>query len=159
MPVVVQFLWTQHKYRLVTIFIVLDDRKRGKSLTKTYTVSKNTTIISLQLIDNGKGCISLEIVKLIPNFTLLKARSLVWQHILRDVSQKLMEDIIKRNKIDELRRVLFVNSFDILQDALRNITHFGSIFPETIKILYKCLSCWSSHLGYLRTKVVTLLAT
>ena len=61
-PVVVEFLGTKHKYRLIAVLVILDDRKSGEGFTETYGVGKDAAVILLEFIDDGKCSIFLKII-------------------------------------------------------------------------------------------------
>lgn len=57
----------------------------------------------------------------IPDLRLLEAGRLIGKNILRNVVQKLIEDIIERIKIDEVRRILPICRRNALDDVIRDI--------------------------------------
>ena len=50
--------------------------------------------LSAKLVEDGQSRIALEVIEFVPNLRTLEACRLVGQHILRDVLQELIEDII-----------------------------------------------------------------
>ena len=100
-PVVIELLRTKYQHRLIAVLIILDDRKSCKGLTQTYTIGKDTTVVLLQLIDDGKASIFLEVIELIPNLAFLESSSLFGQIVFGEVIQELTEYIVKCNEIEE----------------------------------------------------------
>ena len=80
-PVLRELLWAEDKYVLIPAFVIFDDRKRSESFTKTDTVRQNAAVILLQLIDDSKSSILLEIVELIPDHAVLESGRFIWQDI------------------------------------------------------------------------------
>ena len=80
-PVVKQFLRAQNENRLVAVFVILNDRKSGERLAKTYAVGKNAAVKLLQLVDDSESGIALEVVKFIPDNARLEAGCLIRQHV------------------------------------------------------------------------------
>ena len=80
-PVFREFFGTKYKHIFVPAFLIFDDRKRSESFTKTDTVRQNAAVILLQLIDDSKSSILLEIVELIPDHAVLESGRFIWQDI------------------------------------------------------------------------------
>jgi len=74
-PVVVELLGTKHKYRLVAVLIILDNRKCRDGLTETYGVGKDAAIILFKFVDESKCSIFLEVVEFVPDDAILESRS------------------------------------------------------------------------------------
>ena len=117
-PVVRQLFGTKHQNRLVFIFVVFDNCKCSKGFTKTNRVSENATVKLFKLADNSKNGISLEVIEHAPNFRFLKSGCFIGKHVFRNVFQELVEYIVQRYKVQELRRVLVVCSRDVFNDLL-----------------------------------------
>ena len=94
-PVVVEFFGTKHKYRLVAVLVILDNRKCREGLTETYGIGKDAAIILFELIDDSKCSIFLEVVEFVPDDAILESRSLIGQNVLADIFKKLVEDIVE----------------------------------------------------------------
>ena len=62
-----QLLRAQDKNGLVSVLIILNDRKSGECLAETYGVGKDAAVESFQLIDDGECRITLEIVEFVPD--------------------------------------------------------------------------------------------
>ena len=80
-PVVKQFLRAKNENRFVAVFVILNDRKSGERLAKTYAVGKNTAVKLFQLVDDSESGIALEVVKFIPDNARLEAGCLIRQHV------------------------------------------------------------------------------
>ena len=132
-PVVVQLLGTKDKHALVPVLIVLDNGKSRESLTKSNGVSKYAAIVLLQLVDDGKGCITLEVIELVPNDAVLEARALIGQHILGDVLQELVEDIVQRDEVDVFRCILVIDGINVVEDTLSDIGEMFVIIPLLVE--------------------------
>ena len=139
-PVLIEFFRAEHQYALIAVLVILDDRNCRKGLTQTDRVSQDTTIIGLQLVDDGQSRILLEVIELIPYLRTFETRSLIGQHILADILQELIEDIIERDEIDEVWRVLTINIFDVLYDSIRHVGQLFPIHPQVIEILQVCIT-------------------
>ena len=129
-PVVCQFFRAKDQYTLVAFFIIFYDRQRRKSLAQTNAVSKNTSIVLFQFIDDRKDGIFLEIIEFVPNKAVFETNRLIGQYIFGNIFQKLIENVVKRDKINELRGVFPVSHRNIIYDLLGNILHFSGIIPK-----------------------------
>ena len=128
-PVFGQLLRTKHKDIFVSAFIVFDHCEGSESLTKSDAVSQDAAVILFQLIDNGKCSILLKIEQLIPYHAILKASGFIRQNILRDIFQKLIEDVVERHKIDEFRCIFLINCGNHFNDFLCHISKLFFICP------------------------------
>ena len=84
-PVLIELLGTKHQYSAIAALKVFDDAQGCECLSKTYAISQNTTIIFLQLIDDGQCCIALEVVEFVPDGRVLETCCLLRQFVLADV--------------------------------------------------------------------------
>ena len=134
-PVVVQLLGAKHQHILVTIFVILDHRKRRESLAKTHAIGENATVVFFQFVDDGKGCIFLEIVKLFPNGTFLETRRRIRQNIFADVVQEFMENIVERYKVNEVRRIFLIDGSDAIHDRLGHFFKLRFIKPTFVELV------------------------
>ena len=114
-PVIIEFLRTEHKHRLVSVLVVFDNAQSSKGLTQTYRVSKDAAIVLFKFVDDGKGSILLEVIKFVPDDTVLKTSSLIGQYIFIDVIKEFIEYVVKRDEVDELRSILIIDRFNVLQ--------------------------------------------
>ena len=97
-PVSRELLRAQYEDSFVAVFIILDHRKSREGLTETDAVSENTTVVFFQLIDDCETSLTLEVIQHLPDLALLEAGGFVGQHILGNVFQKLVEDIVQTPK-------------------------------------------------------------
>ena len=132
-PVVGQLLGAENQNVLVPILVILNNRQSREGLTETDTISQDAAIELFQLIDDCQGCIFLIVKEQIPNLALLKAGSLIGQHIFRDVFQELVENVVKGKEVDEVGAVFVVGSGNGVYDFLRYFLHTGRIIPEGFK--------------------------
>ena len=137
-PVIRQLLWAKHKDGLVAVFIVFNNSKRSKCFTKTDAVRKDTAIVFFKFVDDCESCISLEVIEHPPNLAFLETCRFVGQNIFRHIFQKLIEDIIKSDEVNKVRRILIISSSDtvnyLVSDDLKHLT----VIPNFIKIREKC---------------------
>src|SRR5688572_24202730 len=103
-PIVRELLWTEHENRAIAQFVVLNDRERRESLSEAHTVRQDAAVVGLELIDDPGGRVTLEVKQLFPDEAVEVARSVVGQHIRRDVLQELAEDVVEHQEVDLLRR-------------------------------------------------------
>jgi hypothetical protein len=90
-PILGELLRAQHEHGLVAQLVVLDDGKRGERLSQTNGVGEDAAVVGLQLVDDARRCVALEVVEALPNLRLLVARAIVRQHILVDVIEEVRE--------------------------------------------------------------------
>ena len=133
-PVVCQFLGAEHKDGLVSVFVVFNNGKCGKGFTKTNTVCKDTAVELLKFVYDSKSGISLEVIEHPPNLAFLKTGRFVGQNIFGHIFQKLIEDVIERHEIDEIRRVLVIcggNAVDhLVGDNLKHL----AVIPYLVEV-------------------------
>ena len=134
-PVVVQLLGAKHQHILVTIFVILDHRKRRESLAKTHAIGENATVVFFQFVDDGKGRIFLEVVKLLPNGTFLKARRRIRQNIFADIVQEFMENIVERYKVNEVGRIFFIDRSNAIHDRLGHFFKLRFVEPTLVELV------------------------
>ena len=94
-PVLRQLFRTENEDILIATLVVFDNSKRSESLAKTNAVRKNAAVVLFQFIDNSKGGIFLKVEQLVPNNAVLKACSLIWKNILRNILQKFAENVVR----------------------------------------------------------------
>ena len=134
-PVVVEFLGTKHKYRLVAVLVILDNRKCREGFTETYGVGKDASIILFEFIDDGKCSIFLEIVELVPDDTVLESCSLIWQNVFADIFKKFIKNIIESNKVYKFWSILTIYVFNVLNDGFCHISEILSVLPKFVEVL------------------------
>mgnify|MGYP007067781805 CR=1 FL=1 len=134
-PVVRQLFVAKHQHAQVAVFVIFDDRKRGKGLAQTNAVCQNAAIELLQLADDGKGGILLEGVQLVPDDAFLKAVGVAGQVILADVLQKVPENIVQRKKIEKLRAVFLIGGGDAFQHGVGDILQALLVVPDRVEQL------------------------
>ena len=142
-PVIRKLLRAKHQNTAIAAFKILDYRQRGKSLSKPHAVRQNTAVVFFELVDYRKTSILLEVIELVPDCALLKSCGFFRQDIFADVVQKFPKNIVKRNKINKLRRILRVRACYVFKHLLGNILHNVFILPELLKELQKA----SAHRG------------
>ena len=134
-PVVGQLFGAENQNILVPILIILNNRQSSEGFAETHTISQDAPVELFQLIDNCQGSILLVIKEHIPNLALFEACCLVGQHILRDVFQELIKNVVKGKEVDKVGAVFVVGSGNGVNDFLRHFLHTGSIVPELVKQL------------------------
>ncbi len=157
-PVVMQLLGTKHQHIAVAPLVILDDGKGCEGFTQTHAIGENTTVVFLQLVDDGQGRIALEIIEFVPNYALLEASGLVGQYILADVIEKLIEYIIQRDEVKKLWCVLFIDIGDAVNDLVGDRLKHLAIVPNLLKELEELLRLRVVVAQNHRIGVVTLLS-
>ena len=128
-PVLRELFRTENKHGFVAVLIILNHRKRSKRLAETNAVCQNTAVEFFEFADDGKNRVTLEVIKHSPDFAFLKARCFVRQLVLRNVIKELFENVIERNKIDILRRVLTIRRRDIFDHNIRDLLQHFLVVP------------------------------
>ncbi len=132
-PVLVQFLRAKHQYRLVAQFVILDDSQGSKSLAETHGVGKDATMVFLQLVDASQCRISLKVKKFLPDDAVLESYALIGEHILGDVFQELVEDMVERDEVDVLGRILLIHGLHVFEHTVGDIGELASVCPKFIE--------------------------
>ena len=84
-PVLGELLRAQHENGLVAQLVVLDDRQCGERLPEANGVGEDAAVVGLQLVDDARGRVPLEVVQTLPDLRLLVTGAVVRQHVLVDV--------------------------------------------------------------------------
>ena len=142
-PVFCQLLRAKYKDRFISVFIVFNDSESRESFTKTDTVSQNAAVVLFEFVDNGKRCIFLEVVELIPDFAVLKTCRFVRQYVLRYILQKLTEHVVERDEINQFRRILVISSRNVFQNNISDVLQLFFIVPKRIEDLQVPRREWS----------------
>ena len=133
-PVVRQFLGAKHKNGLVAVFVVFNNGKGGKGFTKTDAIRKDTAVELLKFVYDSKGSILLEVIEHPPNLTFLEAGCFVGQNIFGYIFQELVEDVIERHEIGEIRRVLVICGGDTVDHLIGNDLKHFAVVPYLIEV-------------------------
>ena len=126
-PVVGKALGAEHEHVAVEQLIVLNDREGSERLAQADAVCEDAAVVGLELVDNGKRCVLLEIVEQVPDFALLEAGPLFCKVIHRDVLEELTEDTVERCVVDQLGRVLAIHCGDGVDYRLGNVLKLARI--------------------------------
>ena len=108
-PVVRELLGAKNKNRAIAQFVVLYDSKCSECFTQANTVSKNTSIVCFQLIDDAYSSVLLVVKKLLPYKCILVASSVIWQNVFINIAKKFTENIIKNKKINSFRGIFMID--------------------------------------------------
>ena len=133
-PVVCQLLGAEHKNGLVAVFVVFNNCKCGKGFTKTNAVRKDAAVIFFKFIYDGKGSVLLEVIEHPPNLAFLEASRFVGQNIFGHILQKLIEDVIERHEVDEIRRILVIRGGDAVNNLVSNDLKHLAVIPYLIEV-------------------------
>ena len=134
-PVLGELLRAQHENGLVAQLVVLDDRQCGERLPEANGVGEDAAVVGLQLVDDARGRVPLEVVQTLPDLRLLVTGAVVRQHVLVDVVEKLREQVVEDQEVDPCRRVLRVDGGDVIMHGVSDIAHLLGIVPNLIEQL------------------------
>ena len=158
-PVVRQLLGAKHQNGFVAVFVVFYNRKRSKGFAETDAVCKNTAVVFFQFIDNGKGCIALEIIEHSPDFAFLEAGCLIGENILRYIFQKFAENIVESHKVNEVRRILIIGSRDAVDHLTCDDLKHLAVVPDFIEVSKQSAgkglvlyNCGADYIAFFATK-------
>ena len=87
----------------------------------------------------------MEVVEHVPNLRRLEPRGFVGQHIFADVLQELVEDVVERDEIDEVRCVLAIHILDVFDDGLRHVCEVLLVLPEVVEVLEESVTHGRGH--------------
>ena len=132
-PVLAKLFRAKNENVSVFAFVVFYYGKSREGFTQTNAIGKNTTVVLLQLIDNGKNCIALEVVKHIPYFALFESRSLIWKNIFGNIFKKLIENIVKSDEIDKFGRIFLVCNGYVIKHNVGYVLKTILITPKLLK--------------------------
>ena len=138
-PVLRQLFRAENKHGFVAVLIILYNRESCESLAETDTIRENAAVEFFKLADDCENSVTLEIVEHSPDFALLEARCFVGQLVLRNIIQKLFENVVECDKVNILRRVLAVRSRNVLDYDVRNLLQLLFVVPKLFKELNKVI--------------------
>ena len=138
-PVFPQFLRCQHQHAVIAQLIILDDGQCREGFAQTDTIRNDTAAVFLNLVNGPHHAVTLELIKLVPNQRRLNARLGLDDGFFRQFAQISLKDMIKRDEIDSLRRILLIENFHFREDFFRHILHHSRIVPNTVKNLQNTL--------------------
>ena len=121
LPVVGELLGAEHQNRLVAKLVVLDDRESGEGFSEADAIGQDAAVVGLQLVDQARGGIALEVEELLPDQGVLIARSIVGEHVFIDVFQELPKDVVEHQEVDALGRVLLVHGRNVIAEPCRHV--------------------------------------
>ena len=153
-PVAFELFGAKHKHAFVAVFVVFYDRQCRKRFAEPHAVGKNAAVVAFKLVDDGKSCVFLEVVKLFPDNAFLKAERLVGQFVFGDVLQKFAENVVKRYKVDEFGRVFTIDRRNVFYDDVGYVLELCFVVPNGIECLNVSLVRGASNLW---TKLKALL--
>ena len=126
---------------------------------QSYRIGKDTAVILLQLIDDSKASILLEVVEHPPNLAFLEAGCLVWQNILGHIFQKLAENIVESHKVNEVRRILIIGSRDAVDHLICDDLKHLTVVPDFIEVSKQSAgkglvlyNCGADYIAFFATK-------
>ena len=134
-PVVGEFFGTEDEDIFVARFIILHDGQGGECFAEADRIGEDAAIVLFEIIDDGEGCVALEMIEHVPDFAFFKAGALVGQRVLRYILQKLMEDVVKRGEIDELWRVFVIDCGNTFDELIGDILKARLIVPMRFELI------------------------
>lgn len=87
-----------------------------------------------KFIYDGEGSILLEVIEHHPNFAFLETGRFVGQNIFGHIFQELVENVIKRHKVDEIGRVLVVCGGNAVNYFISNDLKHLAVIPYLIEV-------------------------
>ena len=108
-------------------------------------------------MDYGDCGIFLEIVEFIPDGSFLEPSRFVRQYVFRNIFQKFAEDVVKRHKVDEFRRVFLIDRRNHLDDILGDVVQFRFVIPDRIEHLQELRALRSFKTRYHIHQIVAAL--
>ena len=93
----------------------------GEHDVQADAVRQNAAVVFFQFADDGQNGIALEAIQHPPDFALLETAGLIWKHVFGDVLQELVEYVVERVKVNEIRRVFLISCGNALDDDIGNI--------------------------------------
>ena len=131
-PVVPQALGTQHQHAGVSLLVVLDNGERLVGLAQADAVGDDAALVLLELADGAHHGVLLEVVELVPHGGIREVLHR-GDRVLLGVVEVVPEQVVEREEIDELRRVLAVESLDLRRHPLRHVLDEGGVVPYPVE--------------------------
>src|SRR5699024_2606349 len=80
------------------------------------------------------GCsVSLEVEQLLPDQAVLVTGTVVGQHVLIQVLQELVEDVVEHQEVDPLRCILLIDRGDVIAESGGHVLKFLRIAPDLLE--------------------------
>lgn len=132
-PVVGQLLGTQHQNGLVPQLVVLDHSQCSEGLAQAHAVGQDAAAVGFQLVDDACGRVSLVVEELLPDQRVLVAGAVVGEHVLVDLIQELVEDVVEHQEVDALGRVLLVHRGDVFANLRGHVLQLFGVIPNLVE--------------------------
>ena len=131
-PVVPQALRAQQQHAGVPLLVVFDHGERLVGLAQAHAVGDDAALVLLELADGAHHGVLLEVVELVPHDGVREVLHR-GHRILLDVVEVVPEQVVEREEVDELRRVLAVERLDLRRNPLRHVLDEGGIVPYPVE--------------------------
>ena len=132
-PVVRQLFRAKYQNGFVAVLVILDHRQRRERFAETNAVGQNTAVVFFQFVDNGQSGVLLEMIQHPPNLAVPESGGLIGENVFVDIFQKLIEDVVEHDKVNEIRRVLPVSGGNAFDDKLRHVFQLLLVVPDFLK--------------------------
>ena len=134
-PVGLELFGAKDEHVLVAHLVVLDDSQCAEGLAQAHAVGQDAAVVFLEFVDGADDRVALEIVELVPNDGVFEADLFVGQIVFVDLFQEVVEDVVERDEVDELRRVLLVRVEEVILHALGDVDEVFWIAPNLVEVL------------------------
>ena len=130
-PVVTKTFGAQHQDAVVALLVVLDDGQGLVGLAQAHGVRDDAALVLLELADGAHNGIALEVVELVPHHGLLELEA--GAQVVVDVTEEVAEQVVEREEVDELGRVLAVEGLDLGGHLVGDVGHHGRVVPDLLE--------------------------
>ena len=131
-PVLAQSLGAQHEHAAVALLVVLDHRERLVGLSEADAVRDDAALVLLELADGANYRIPLEVVELVPDDGLLELETRA-DGVVLAVLHEVAEEVVEREGVHELGRVLAVQGSSLVDDLGGNVLDELRVAPDAVE--------------------------
>ena len=129
-PVITQFFGAEHQHPVITQFVILDDGKSLKRLAQPHTIRNDAAVVALKFVDGTEHSIALEFIELVPDQGVFEAGLAADDFFFVYVLQEILEDVVEGEEVNELRRLILEQVFQVRQQQLLGVLNGCRIAPD-----------------------------
>ena len=132
-PVFSELLRAKDKDTFVSQLKILDDRKGRVRFAQTHAVGKDAAVMGKDFIDGAFHAVFLELEERLPDLGLKEGCPADVSIGSSRITQIFVEDMKKGLVVDELRAVVLIELFQVLEDFVFDIFNKVCIIPKVVK--------------------------
>ena len=138
-PVLAQFFRAEHEHAVVAELVIFDDGQRLERLAEADAVRDDAAAVFFDLVDRAEHAVLLEGEELVPDARVAEARPRLHDGLVREAGELVLEDVVERREIDELRRLVAREDVERREHLRFDVLHLLRAVPERGEELARAL--------------------